>query len=201
MPEPEPEPEPPPPPPEPEPEPEHHKPTEEELEARRAARAKAGKGKPAKPGKDKDNQPRSWAWVGWVIVLLLIIGTLAGAVLFRKEIVTAVPAAAPVFDMIGLGVEAVGEGLELRDVRSKVEKDGDVVILIVEGDIHNASQAARPIPRLKVTLKDRGGKDVYFWTFAVDTASIEPGQSIPFATRLPSPPDRAHSMATTFASE
>jgi hypothetical protein len=196
-----PEPEPEPPPPEPPAEPEPHKPTEEELEARRAQRMKVGgKVKPGKLGL-KDKPKRSFAWIGWVFVVLFIVGSLAAAVLLRKEIVKMVPEAAPMYDMIGLGVQMAGDGLELQNVRSAVNRDGDTLILVVEGDIANVIQEKRPVPRVRVALKDRAGKEVYFWTFSIDQAEIEPGQKLPFVTRLPSPPDRAHSLATSFVDE
>ncbi|MBM3569627.1 MAG: DUF3426 domain-containing protein [Alphaproteobacteria bacterium] len=195
-PEPPPEPEPEPPPPEPEPEPPPPEPKPEDIEPRpRKTPAK-------KPPKAKETKPRgSLAWIGWVIVGVVIAGLLAGVVFMRNFIVLYLPQAEPVYEALGLTVKLPGHGLKLDKIRSSVAREGDVLILIVEGEVENSSDETQPVPRIKVTLFDRSGREVYFWTFAVDAAELEAGKSVPFATRLPSPPDRAFRQQVSFVRE
>ena len=68
--------------------------------------------------------------------------------------------------------------------------------------IVNTGSRELPVPQtVRVTLSDGANNELYHWTFKPDTTMLKPGQSVPFVTRLSSPPAAARHLEVRFAKD
>ncbi|HEY4077449.1 MAG TPA: DUF3426 domain-containing protein [Rhizomicrobium sp.] len=134
-------------------------------------------------------------WIGLIAVVLLIA---VSAVRYRQDIATIWPQSAGVYSGLGLHVNA--SGIDFRQVTYKRESEDGQVVLAVSGLIVNAGSRELPVPQMvRVTLSDASSHELYHWTFKPSAATLRPGQSVPFATRLSSPPAAARHLEVRFA--
>ena len=134
-------------------------------------------------------------WLGLIVVVLLIA---VSAVRYRQDIATIWPQSAGVYSGLGLHVNA--SGIDFRQVTYKRESEDGQVVLAVSGLIINAGSRELPVPQtVRVTLSDASNHELYHWTFKPNAATLRPGQSVQFATRLSSPPAAARHLEVRFA--
>jgi len=63
----------------------------------------------------------------------------------------------------------------------------------------NLTDQALPIPRVRISLRDAEGLELYYWTVVLDQTRIEAGATSEFITRLSSPPLGAQDIEVRFA--
>jgi predicted Zn finger-like uncharacterized protein len=193
--------------PEPEPEPEVVLPHEPELEpepevahAWRAPQPDADEeyveAPVAKPGAPSARGGILIA-LGWVafVGVLLVIGFAAAS--YRTQIVSAWPKSASLFSHLGMGVN--GRGLEFADVQHANQTEDRQPVLVITGRLVNVSGKTQNVPSLRVELRDGNKHHIYDWTFHPSEASLAPGQSVKFRTRLSNPPSATHLVEIHFA--
>ena len=136
-------------------------------------------------------------WVGLIAVVLLIG---ISAVRYRQDIAVIWPQSAGVYSSLGLKVNA--SGIDFREVSYKRESEDGQVVLAVSGRIVNGGPRELPVPQtVRVTLSDAGNHELYHWTFKPNATVLGPRQSIPFSTRLSSPPAAARHLEVRFAKD
>jgi hypothetical protein len=82
------------------------------------------------------------------------------------------------------------------------ESEDGQVVLAVSGMIVNAGSRELPVPQtIRVTLSDASNHELYHWNFAPKVQTLKPGQSVPFVTRLSSPPVAARHLEVRFAKD
>jgi hypothetical protein len=82
------------------------------------------------------------------------------------------------------------------------ENEDGQVVLAVSGEIVNAGSRELPVPQtVRVTLSDASNHELYHWTFKPTAATLAPGKSVPFMTRLASPPAAARHLEVRFAKD
>lgn len=137
--------------------------------------------------------------IGWLLLILVLVGGAAGLWQFRAQVVAQVPQAAQLYQFAGIEVPAASAGLELRDVtRTRRLVDGQS-LLVIEGRIANTSEAERTVPTLRVALYDAAGDEVIAWTFQAAQRTLPPGGETSFSTQREDPPSTAREFALTFA--
>jgi len=119
-----------------------------------------------------------------VLLVLAVFATIVA----RGEVIAVWPATAQLYALLGLPAMPSGSGLELGEVIPARTSDG----LIVEGDITNAGNTARAVPRLRVALRDPNEKEIQFKIIDPPTARLGPGESAHFKTTF----DNADETAT-----
>jgi hypothetical protein len=88
--------------------------------------------------------------------------------------------------------------LTFEDVKiSKDEQDG-VAVLTVEGTIASQSNKAVEVPRMRLAVRNATGQEIYAWTARPSRSILEPGQKLPFRSRLASPPADASDVLVRF---
>ncbi|HKX65536.1 MAG TPA: DUF3426 domain-containing protein [Rhizomicrobium sp.] len=133
-------------------------------------------------------------WIGLFAVVLLIA---FAAVKYRQHIASIWPQSAGVYNGLGLAVNA--SGLDFRKVDYRRETEDGQIVLAVSGEIVNTSSRQLPVPQtVRVTLSDAGKRELYHWTFKPSVTVLAPGQSVPFLTRLASPPSAARILDVSF---
>jgi predicted Zn finger-like uncharacterized protein len=134
-------------------------------------------------------------WIGLVAVVLLIGYS---AVRYRQDITAIWPQSAGVYS--GLGLPVNSSGINFKDVAYRRESEDGQPVLVVTGRIVNEGPRELPVPQtVRVGLTDADEREIYHWTFKLDTARLKPGAALPFRTRLSSPPAAAQSAVITFA--
>ena len=169
----------------------------EELETRKRKKVKpVAKGKTGKQaGKRGDTV------LAWVLLLLIVGGTGAGLWYGRKEIVTFYPKAMKLYDLTGIPVFPVGEGLDLVNMKTERGRgDSGESLIVISGQIQNITDLDLVIPRLQASLLDREGVALTRKTLQMEPAHLKPGQFQDFTISLTST-ENASNIVTIFVSD
>ncbi|HJS45421.1 MAG TPA: zinc-ribbon domain-containing protein [Rhizomicrobium sp.] len=136
-------------------------------------------------------------WIGLFVVVLLIA---FAAVKYRQHIASIWPQSAGVYNGIGLPVNA--SGLDFRKVGYRRETEDGQIVLAVSGEIVNTSSRQLPVPQtVRITLSGADKRELYHWTLKPSVTVLAPGQSVPFLTRLASPPSAARILDVSFSKD
>jgi hypothetical protein len=106
------------------------------------------------------------------------------------------PQTASLYAAIGLPVNL--RGLTFTDVTTSTESHDGVQVLVVEGNIASASTRVVEVPRLRFSVRNRGGQEVYAWTALPTRSVLAPGETLAFRSRLASPPPDARDVLVRF---
>ncbi|MEI6556895.1 MAG: hypothetical protein WCO00_00700 [Rhodospirillaceae bacterium] len=118
----------------------------------------------------------------------------------RGQIVDLWPAAARLYEVIGLPVEPPGAGLLFQNIKSEQRTDNGVAVLVLEGQIANASAVDRVVPAVIATTLGPDHKPVKSWHVVVTQARLEPGAIATFRS-MERDPGAVAEVAITFAAE
>ncbi|MEO1199497.1 MAG: MJ0042-type zinc finger domain-containing protein [Pseudomonadota bacterium] len=128
-----------------------------------------------------------------------LVALAISGVLYREDVVRAVPSANGLYDLAGFGVNL--RGLDFVGVIPRKEIEGGVPILRVHGEVMNVADLPTVVPALRFALIGDGGQELYSWSVEPEAVSLEPGDSLPFSTRLAAPPEAASDLVVTFVDE
>ena len=157
-------------------------------------RPQRGTNLPALPRERESRAPA----VLWVLVVLVFAGAVAAAAWQRDLIMVRVPASEYVYDLVGLGPEPPGAGLQLLDVSPKMTtRDGKRVVTI-SGYIVNISDTSRVVPPMVGIVYDRNEKEIYRWRFPAPSPKLLIRERMPFSTELVDPPENGTRVNVTF---
>ena len=107
-----------------------------------------------------------------------------------------VPQTASLFSAVGLPVNL--RGLSLDNVKTSIEAQERVTVLVVEGTIANVTRQPLEVPRLRFAVRNAAGYEVYAWTALPAEPVLAPGDRAPFRSRLASPPADAQDIIVRF---
>ena len=128
-----------------------------------------------------------------IVTLALIITAL---VAWRTNIVRLAPQMASLYGAIGLPVNL--RELVFGNVRITKEARDGVPVLLVEGTITSTSMHQVDVPRLRFGLRNAAGLEIYSWSTMPERAILAPGETLPFRSRLASPPSEGHDVVVRF---
>jgi predicted Zn finger-like uncharacterized protein len=114
----------------------------------------------------------------------------------RTGVVKILPQTASLYAAIGLPVNL--RGLSFDNVASTTEIDDGAPVLVVEGTIASAGNRTVEVPRLRFSVRNQRGQEVYAWTELPSRSVLPPGESLAFRSRLASPPADAHDLTVRF---
>jgi predicted Zn finger-like uncharacterized protein len=143
---------------------------------------------------------RSGAGLAWAVLALIVIIVVGGAVVAKDRILAAWPESGRLYAAFGIANPATGAGLELRKVSWKRDTADNVPLLAIEGEVANASQNVRSVPKIRAAIVGKDGQELKSWVFAPPKLNLIPGESVPFHTELKNPPDGAERLTMIFAS-
>jgi predicted Zn finger-like uncharacterized protein len=129
------------------------------------------------------------AVLGLVLLDLCLIG-------WRAEVVRVVPQTASLYAAIGLGVNL--RGLDLADVTTETLTNEGVQVLMIQGRIVSAAKRVVDVPRLRFSVRNGSGNEIYSWTALPNRSLLGPGETLAFQSRLASPPPEAHDVQVRF---
>jgi predicted Zn finger-like uncharacterized protein len=128
-----------------------------------------------------------------ICALILVIFCLVAA---RQQLVRILPQTASLYARIGLPVNL--RGLAFENIKTTREVQEGVPMLIVEGEIVGTTGRHTEVPRLRFAVVDSSGKEIYAWTARPARTLLPPGETLPFRSRLASPPSDANGISVRF---
>ena len=132
----------------------------------------------------------------WAIVLAAVICAYM-AIVQRVHVVKAAPAAAGLFQVIGLPVNIYNA--EIVNVRATLVSEGAESRLVVDGHIRNLKPANNTIPDVQISLGGDRGATVYSWVAKLPQKTIKQGETLAFKTSLDAPPVGIERIVLGFA--
>jgi predicted Zn finger-like uncharacterized protein len=136
---------------------------------------------------------RNYAQVAVILALIAVLGALIG---WRTEVVRHAPQMASLYSTIGLPVNL--RKLAFTDVRLTREIHDGVAILVVDGMIASAASVPLDVPRLRFSVRNAAGAEIYSWTAQPSQPKIGPYEMLPFRSRLASPPGDGRDIVVRF---
>jgi predicted Zn finger-like uncharacterized protein len=137
-----------------------------------------------------------WRRVGLPVVIVALIAISGGLLSWRKSVVRYIPQLASFYSAIGMPVNL--RGLTFTDLKIGNEIHDGVPVLVVEGLIVSMVSTPVDIPRIRFALRDATGAEVYSWTAQPSQPSLGAFETLPFRSRLASPPVEGHDVQVRF---
>jgi hypothetical protein len=139
------------------------------------------------PGRLPLNLPVACAAMGALVLALVI---------WRTDVVRLLPQTAPFYKMAGLEVNL--RGLQFKDVKISSETVEGKPVLVIEGVIVGESRKAVELPRLRFSVRDAQGAEIYAWNAVLQQPLLKPGERAWFKSRLASPPPEGRNIDIRF---
>jgi predicted Zn finger-like uncharacterized protein len=117
-------------------------------------------------------------------------------VIWRAEMVRLLPQTAAFYKLVGLDVNL--RGLRFRDVKVSSETVEGTSMLVIEGAITDDSSKPVELPRLRFSIRDAQGAEIYAWNTVLEQSFLRPGERAVFKSRLASPPPGGRNIDVRF---
>ena len=125
------------------------------------------------------------------------MGALALAlIIWRADVVRLQPQTASFYKLVGLDVNL--RGLVFKDVKVTTETVEGKPMLVIEGVIVGEARKTVEIPRLRFSVRDAQGAEIYAWNTVLEQTTLKPGDRAAFRSRLASPPAEGKSIDIRF---
>ena len=117
-------------------------------------------------------------------------------VIWRVDMVRLLPQTAAFYKLAGLDVNL--RGLKFRDVKITSEMVEGKPVLVIEGAITDESSKPLELPRLRFSVRDAQGAEIYAWNTVLEQSVLQPGEKALFKSRLASPPPEGRNIDVRF---
>ena len=138
-------------------------------------------------GKPLVGLPTACAAMGALVLALVI---------WRADVVRLLPQTATFYKMAGLEVNL--RGLMFRDVKITTETVEGKPVLVIEGVITGEARKPVELPRLRFSVRDAQGAEIYAWNAVLEQTVLQPGDYTRFKSRLASPPAEGRNIDIRF---
>ena len=132
----------------------------------------------------------------WASAILTLVAVNLMLIGWRSNVVRWLPQTASLYAAIGLPVNL--RGLIFADVTTERETRDGVEVLLIQGTIVNDAKRAVEVPRLRFSVRYPSGYEVYSWTALPTRNVLLPGETLPFSSRLASPPREGDRVEVRF---
>ena len=131
--------------------------------------------------------PTACAAMGALILALMI---------WRADVVRLLPQTAVFYKMVGLEVNL--RGLAFKDIKVSNETVDGKPVLVIEGTIIGETKTPVELPRLRFSVRDAQGTEIYAWNAVLEQPVLNPGERAYFKSRLASPPPEGRNIDVRF---
>ena len=131
--------------------------------------------------------PTACAAMGALVVALLV---------WRTDVVRLMPQTGAFYKLVGLEVNL--RGVLFKDVKVTTETVEGKPVLVIEGMITGETRKPVDLPRLRFSVRDAQGAEIYAWNTVLDQTVLRPGERASFKSRLASPPAEGRSIDIRF---
>jgi predicted Zn finger-like uncharacterized protein len=139
------------------------------------------------PGKPALSLTTVCAAMGALVLALFI---------WRVDVVRLLPQTAAFYKMVGLDVNL--RGLVFKDVKVTTETVEGKPVLVIEGVIVGEARQPVELPRLRFSVRDAQGAEIYAWNAVLEQPVLKPGEKAWFKSRLASPPPEGRNIDVRF---
>lgn len=139
------------------------------------------------PGMPRVSLPFACAAMGALALALTI---------WRADVVRLLPQTATFYKMVGLDVNL--RGLAFKDIKVTHETVDGKPVLVIEGTIVGETKKAVELPRLRFSVRDEQGAEIYAWNAVLEQPVLKPGERAFFKSRLASPPPEGRNIDVRF---
>jgi predicted Zn finger-like uncharacterized protein len=115
---------------------------------------------------------------------------------WRADVARLLPQTATFYRMVGLEVNL--RGLAFRDIKVTNETVDGKPVLVIEGTIVGQTRGPVELPRLRFSVRDAQGAEIYAWNAVLEQAVLNPGERAYFKSRLASPPPEGRNIDVRF---
>ena len=122
-----------------------------------------------------------------------------GLVIWRVDVVRLLPQTAAFYKMVGFDVNL--RGLMFKDVKISTETVEGKPVLVIEGVIVGEAKKPVELPRLRFSVRDAQGAEIYAWNAVLEQPVLKPGEKAWFKSRLASPPPEGRNIDVRFFSK
>ncbi len=127
---------------------------------------------------------------GFLTFCLFTFATLLVLFSIRQPLVQRAPVLAPLYNALGMGVKAPGEGLRISELVAENRIDNETRKLAVNAKIENISGQEMEYPPLLITVSGPYGSALKEWTYQPEEKIIlKAGESAPLKLEFGSPPE------------
>jgi predicted Zn finger-like uncharacterized protein len=134
--------------------------------------------------------------VGLPTVCAALGALVLALVIWRVDVVRLLPQTATFYKMAGLEVNL--RGLMFRDVKVTTETVEGKPVLVIEGVITGEARKPVELPRLRFSVRDSQGAEIYAWNAVLEQTVLKPGEYTRFKSRLASPPPEGRNIDIRF---
>ena len=120
-------------------------------------------------------------------------------IIWRVDVVRLLPQTATFYGMVGLDVNL--RGLVFKDVKVTTETVEGKPVLVIEGVISSEIRKPVELPRLRFSVRDAQGAEVYAWNAVLEQSVLKPGERAWFKSRLAAPPPEGRNIDVRFFSK
>ncbi len=120
-------------------------------------------------------------------------------IIWRVDVVRLLPQTVTFYRMIGLEVNV--RGLMFKDVKISTETVEGKPVLVIEGVITGQARKPVALPRLRFSVRDAQGAEIYAWNTVLEQSVLKPGETAWFKSRLASPPPEGRNIDVRFFSK
>ena len=131
--------------------------------------------------------PTACAAMGALILALMI---------WRADVVRLLPQTATFYKMVGLEVNL--RGVVFKDIKVSNEIVDGKPVLVIEGTIVGETRKPVELPRLRFSVRDAQGAEIYAWNAVLEQPVLKPGERAYFKSRLASPPPEGRNIDVRF---
>jgi predicted Zn finger-like uncharacterized protein len=131
--------------------------------------------------------PTACAGMGALVLALFV---------WRADVVRLLPETATFYKLAGLEVNL--RGVLFKDVKVTTETVDGKPVLVIEGVIVGETRTPVELPRLRFSVRDAQGAEIYAWNTVLDQAVLKPGERAWFKSRLSSPPPEGRNIDVRF---
>ena len=117
-------------------------------------------------------------------------------IVWRNDVVRLLPQTAAFYRLVGLEVNL--RGLAFKDIKITYETADAKPVLVIEGMIIGESKEPAGIPRLRFSVRDAQGAEIYAWNAVLEQPVLNPGERTYFKSRLASPPPEGRNIDVRF---
>ena len=117
-------------------------------------------------------------------------------IILRNDVVRLLPQTASFYSLVGLDVNL--RGLAFKDIKITYETVDAKPVLVIEGMIVGHAREPVGLPRLRFSVRDAQGVEVYAWNAVLEQSVLKPGDRAWFKSRLASPPPEGRTIDIRF---
>lgn len=142
-----------------------------------------------------NTRAKATAFIAAFVLFLGMVGYMAA---FKDRVLTAWPASAGFYEMVGMSVPIMGEGLIIEKAKAVIVNKKGEDVLVVSGNILNLKRNSITVPIIKATLRDENGVNGEVFEIEPPVNIVEPAVSFPFTAEFPNVDGAAASVNLTF---